>query len=161
MKSREIHYLSGNWEKTNLVFTKWNTSTDDQGRKYKFITNNWDITDEEVALLYKNRWSIEICFKKIKQNFQLTYFYSDTENGIKTQVWCTRDKEKLHFQNWERAFRYSVRHFIPFGRTWLWEKGKCCDLVDSISVINWLSNVFFVEMLTYQDSNLDRQNQNL
>ena len=27
--------------------------------------------------------------KKIKQNFQLTYFYSDTENGIKTQVWCT------------------------------------------------------------------------
>ena len=62
---------------------------DDQGRKYKFITNNWDITDEEVALLYKHRWSIETCFKKIKQNFQLTYFYSDTENGIKTQVWCT------------------------------------------------------------------------
>jgi len=27
--------------------------------------------------------------KKIKQNFQLTYFYSDTENGIKKQVWCT------------------------------------------------------------------------
>jgi hypothetical protein len=25
----------------------------------------------------------------LKQNFQLTYFYSDTENGIKTQVWCT------------------------------------------------------------------------
>jgi len=62
---------------------------DDQGRKYKFITNNWDITDEEVALLYKCRWSIETTFKKLKQNFQLTYFYSDTENGIKTQVWCT------------------------------------------------------------------------
>jgi len=62
---------------------------DDQGRKYKFITNNWDITHKEVALLYKNRWSIETCFKKIKQNFQLIYFYSDTENGIKTQVWCT------------------------------------------------------------------------
>ena len=62
---------------------------DDQGRKYKFITNNWEITDEEVALIYKCRWSIETCFKKLKQNFQLTYFYSDTENGIKTQVWCT------------------------------------------------------------------------
>jgi len=62
---------------------------DEQGRKYKFITNNWNITNEEVALLYKCRWSIETCFKKIKQNFQLTYFYSDTENGIKTQVWCT------------------------------------------------------------------------
>jgi IS4 transposase len=62
---------------------------DEQGREYKFITNNWDITNEEVALVYKCRWSIETCFKKIKQNFQLTYFYSDTENGIKTQVWCT------------------------------------------------------------------------
>jgi hypothetical protein len=67
-----------------LVFYK-----DEQGRKYKFITNNWEITDEEVALIYKCRWSIETTFKKLKQNFQLTYFYSDTENGIKTQVWCT------------------------------------------------------------------------
>jgi hypothetical protein len=62
---------------------------DARERKYKFITNNWDITNEEVALLYKYRWSIETCFKQLKQNFQLTYFYSDTENGIKTQVWCT------------------------------------------------------------------------
>lgn len=30
-----------------------------------------------------------ILFKKLKQNFQLHYFYSETENGIKTQVWCT------------------------------------------------------------------------
>lgn len=28
-------------------------------------------------------------FKKLKQNFQLHFFYSDTENGIKTQIWCT------------------------------------------------------------------------
>jgi len=67
-----------------LVFYK-----DNQGRKYRFITNNWEITDEEVALTYKCRWSIETTFKKLKQNFQLTYFYSDTENGIKTQIWCT------------------------------------------------------------------------
>jgi len=67
-----------------LVFYK-----DDQGRKYKFITNNWEITHEQVALIYKCRWSIETTFRKLKQNFQLTYFYSDTENGIKTQVWCT------------------------------------------------------------------------
>ena len=62
---------------------------DKRGRKYKFITNNWDITPEEVALIYKYRWSIELTFKKIKQNFQLHFFYSDTENGIKTQIWCT------------------------------------------------------------------------
>jgi hypothetical protein len=62
---------------------------DEHGRKYKFITNNWDITTGEVALIYKYRWTIETTFKKLKQNFQLHYFYSDTENGIKTQIWCT------------------------------------------------------------------------
>jgi len=62
---------------------------DGEGRKYKFITNNWDITAEEVALIYKYRWTIETTFKKLKQNFQLRFFYSETENGIKTQVWCT------------------------------------------------------------------------
>jgi len=35
---------------------------DEQGRKYKFITNNWDITAEEVALIYKCRWTIETTF---------------------------------------------------------------------------------------------------
>ena len=62
---------------------------DEKGRNYKFITNNWEITPEEVALIYKYRWTIELTFKKLKQNFQLHYFYSDTENGIKTQIWCT------------------------------------------------------------------------
>ena len=62
---------------------------DEKNRRYKFITNNWEITPEEVALIYKYRWTIELTFKKLKQNFQLRFFYSDTENGIKTQIWCT------------------------------------------------------------------------
>jgi IS4 transposase len=65
------------------------TYRDEKGRIYLFITNNWDITAEEVALIYKYRWTIELVFKKLKQNFQLQYFYSDTENGIKTQIWVT------------------------------------------------------------------------
>lgn len=62
---------------------------DEKGRFYEFITNNFEISCEEVALLYKLRWNIELMFKKLKQNFQLHYFYSETENGIKTQIWCT------------------------------------------------------------------------
>ena len=65
------------------------TYRDDKGRLYQFITNNWEISNEEVAHLYKLRWNIELLFKKLKQIFQLHYFYSETENGIKTQIWCT------------------------------------------------------------------------
>ena len=88
-KVEHIHldYKIGKQQKIlclRLVYYK-----DEHGRKYKFITNNWDITAEEVALIYKYRWTIELTFKKLKQNFQLHFFYSETENGIKTQIWCT------------------------------------------------------------------------
>ena len=43
----------------------------------------------EIALIYKKRWGIELLFKKMKQNFQLHYFYGENENAIRTQVWCT------------------------------------------------------------------------
>ena len=62
---------------------------DVKGRKYVFIWNNLVITAEEIALIYKKRWGIELLFKKMKQNFQLHYFYGENENAIRTQVWCT------------------------------------------------------------------------
>jgi hypothetical protein len=62
---------------------------DERNRYFEFLTNNFEITAEEVAFLYKKRWGIEILFKKMKQNFQLHYFYGENENAIRTQVWCT------------------------------------------------------------------------
>ena len=62
---------------------------DEKERKYVFLTNNMDIPAEEVAFLYKKRWGIEILFKKMKQNFQLQYFYGENETAIRTQIWCT------------------------------------------------------------------------
>ena len=62
---------------------------DDQNRYYEFLSNNFEITAEEIAFLYKKRWGIELLFKKMKQNFQLHYFYGENVNAIYTQVWCT------------------------------------------------------------------------
>jgi IS4 transposase len=62
---------------------------DDKNRLFIFITNNMKISAEEVALIYKNRWQIELLFKKLKSNFQLKYFIGDTENAIKIQIWAT------------------------------------------------------------------------
>lgn len=62
---------------------------DDKNRYYEFLTNNFEIEAEEVAFLYKKRWGIELLFKKMKQNFQLHYFYGENVNAIYTQVWCT------------------------------------------------------------------------
>jgi len=62
---------------------------DEKNRYFEFLTNNFEIEAEEVAFLYKKRWGIELLFKKMKQNFQLHYFYGENENAIYTQVWCT------------------------------------------------------------------------
>ncbi len=57
------------------------------GETLEFLTNMMGHTALTISLLYKNRWTIELLFKQIKQNFELKYFLSDSENGIKSQIW--------------------------------------------------------------------------
>ena len=57
------------------------------GKKLVFLTNLMDVSAFTVCLLYKDRWTIEPLFKQVKQNFELTYFLSDSPEGIKTQIW--------------------------------------------------------------------------
>lgn len=59
----------------------------ESGEMLEFITNLKGLEALTIALLYKNRWIIEVLFKQIKQNFELKYFLSDSENGIKIQIW--------------------------------------------------------------------------
>lgn len=89
MKEEHIHLKYKEKKDQKTLCLRKVTYRDEKGRVYQFITNNFKISNEEVSFLYKKRWDIELLFKKLKQNFQLHYFYSETENGIKTQVWIT------------------------------------------------------------------------
>ena len=60
----------------------------EDGKVYVFITNNFVLPADKIALIYKYRWMIELLFKQIKQNFPLRYFWGESENAIKTQVYC-------------------------------------------------------------------------
>ena len=60
----------------------------DDGKQYVFITNNFTLPAVQIATIYKYRWMIELLFKQIKQNFPLRYFWGDSENAIKMQVYC-------------------------------------------------------------------------
>ena len=55
---------------------------------FVYITNNFELTAMEIVVIYQNRWQIETFFKKLKQNFPLTYFYGDNANAIEIQIWC-------------------------------------------------------------------------
>lgn len=89
LKEQHIHVKYKENKQNKTLCLRKVTYRDEYNRIYEFITNNFEISREEVAYTYKLRWNIELLFKKLKQNFQLHYFYSETENGIKTQIWCT------------------------------------------------------------------------
>jgi len=56
-------------------------------KTYTFLSNMFEVEATTIAKLYKNRWEIEPFFKQLKQNFELKGFYSDSKEGIKTQIW--------------------------------------------------------------------------
>ena len=60
-----------------------------KGKVYEFITNNFDLSADKIAEIYKNRWQIESMFKRLKQNFPLKYFLGDTQNAIEIQIWIS------------------------------------------------------------------------
>jgi hypothetical protein len=61
---------------------------DPEGHTYVFLTNNMIVSAASIALLYKNRWHIELFFKWIKQHLKIKTFWGRSENAVKTQI-CT------------------------------------------------------------------------
>lgn len=53
------------------------------------LTNDFDMSPETIVNIYRRRWQIESLFKQIKQNFPLRYFYGESANAIKIQIWVT------------------------------------------------------------------------
>lgn len=61
-------------------------------KKHKLIsllTNDIESDSNEIIAIYRQRWEIELLFKQIKQNFPLKYFYGESANAIKIQIWVT------------------------------------------------------------------------
>jgi hypothetical protein len=52
-----------------------------------FLTNNFIVSSENIAKLYKYRWQIELFFKWIKQHLRIKKFFGLSENAIKVQIW--------------------------------------------------------------------------
>jgi len=67
---RKIRYYDGERKKT-----------------YEFITNNFELTAQQIADIYKERWQVELFFKWLKQNLKIKTFWGTSENAVFTQIW--------------------------------------------------------------------------
>ncbi|WP_395006121.1 IS4 family transposase [Undibacterium sp.] len=58
------------------------------GQTLVFLTNNTTLPATTIAALYKSRWQVELFFKWIKQHLRIKHFLGNSENAVKTQIWC-------------------------------------------------------------------------
>jgi hypothetical protein len=57
-------------------------------RTFTYLTNNFGISAGYIALLYKNRWQVELFFKWIKQHLHIKSFWGVTENAVRIQIYA-------------------------------------------------------------------------
>ena len=62
---------------------------DNKKRLFAYLTNNFYLSPDKIAEIYKRRWQIELLFKRLKQNFPLKYFLGDSVNAIEIQIWVS------------------------------------------------------------------------
>ncbi|HEY0221221.1 MAG TPA: IS4 family transposase [Lactovum miscens] len=74
---------------TNENYRIITATTKEKQEPIVFLTNNFELTTEEITTLYKQRWDIELLFKFLKQHLNLTHIVSRNENAIKVVVYMT------------------------------------------------------------------------
>ena len=57
------------------------------GIHYEFLTNNFQLSAQTIAAIYKERWQVELFFKWIKQNLKIKSFIGNSKNAVLTQIW--------------------------------------------------------------------------
>lgn len=98
-------------------------------KKHKLIsllTNDMDSDPDDIVAIYRKRWEIELLFKQIKQNFPLRYFYGESANAIKIQIWVTlianlllmvmksRLTRKWSFSGLATMVRIALMYYVDF-----------------------------------------------
>lgn len=57
-------------------------------KSFRFMSNLFTHSARQIADIYRQRWQIELVFKRIKGAWPLRYFLGDSPNAVKIQIWC-------------------------------------------------------------------------
>jgi transposase len=94
------------------------TTVNDKGEHYLFLSNIFDLLPEVILLFYRKRWDIEVFYRFLKQELNLSHFFSTKVNGIKIIIYMTlilsmliliyKRKNNLGFKTAKRRFMYEL-----------------------------------------------------
>jgi hypothetical protein len=114
------------------------------GRRFVFLTNNQFLPAQTIALLYQQRWQIELFFKWIKQNLHIKAFFGRSPNAVCTQVW-------IAVMVFVLVLRFRNRHQLPQT------PGEIMSILSSMILEKTPVNELFLEV---EPQNLDDDNHN-
>ena len=86
-KRGNIHY------REELVDTEFRLiiveSKAQKGQQYWFLSNDFELSAKQIAQAYRRRWDIEVFFRFIKQELNVSHLVSLNKNGIKVMMYMT------------------------------------------------------------------------
>lgn len=93
---------------------------DFEGREIRVVTDLMGATAEQIALIYKARWQIEVFFRWIKQHLNIPTLFGTTENAVYGQLFSALIVFvllKWLFDGAKREFpRHAELSFVRFTR---------------------------------------------
>ena len=110
---------------------------EEQNREFVFLTNDFELPAIVVAELYRNRWSVELFFKWLKQHLKIKKFWGTSENAVRIQIYCAIIIYCLvviikHDMKLERSV-YEILQIIGISLT---DKTHLRDLFDKSNINN-------------------------
>lgn len=106
----------------------------DSGKTLEFITNNFVWAASTIAMLYKQRWMIEIFFKQLKQHLKIKSFVGISENAVMIQIWTAMIAILLlKYLQLRSKYAWNMSNLVATIRI---------NLLVKIGLWNWLDDPF-------------------
>ena len=124
------------------------------------LTNDLDSDPNEIIAIYRQRWEIELLFKQIKQNFPLKYFYGESANAIKIQIWVTlianlllmvmqgRLKRLWSFSGLATMMRIALMYYVNFYSLFNNPEKDWEEMLNSIDKSRLSRNLLWITILS-------------
>lgn len=111
------------------------------GELREYVTNNMTLSAQDIALIYKQRWQIELFFKWIKQNLKIKTFLGISKNAVLTQIWVAMIYYLLlAYIKFQTKFSKSLLELTRMVREVLFVRRSFIDLLslDSTTVVRFI-----------------------
>ena len=104
------------------------------GKIIVILTNNFSWSAKTIALIYKDRWQIELFFKTIKQLLKVKSFVGTSENALLSQLWVA-------------LIAYLLLAYLKFKSKFSWSLYTLCSILPTNifskrNLWDWLNDPF-------------------